>query len=317
MSSHGPAGNISVVLVNWNNYEDTVECLDSLQGAGYPGLDIVVVENGSDGDDGTLLRKRFGESIRLLENDRNWGFAKGCNMGMEDALARGAEYVVLLNNDTLVPPRFLDDVMAVARSDPAVGIAGGKIYCHEYPGMIWFAGGGVDRLRGRTPIRGSGEKDTGQYEEIAAVDWICSCFVLISRKVLEGVGMFDERFFFGWEDVDLCLRASDAGYKVVYVPGSTVQHKGFGRTKKERLQGRPLYYATRGHFLVMDKHLSRVELVATWLYFAVTFPKVVWDYARMTGQWKAPAFIVQGMLGYLALKCRKGPDSASPALDSR
>lgn len=277
----------------------------------------MVVENGSDGDDGRLLKEGFGQSIRLLENDRNWGFAKGCNTGIQDAVARGAEYVVLLNNDTLVPPRFLDDLIEVARSDRSVGIAGGKICCYEFPDMIWFAGGQVDRLRGRTPIRGSGEKDRGQYDEIAAVDWICSCFMLVSREVLENVGMFDERFFFGWEDADLCLRASGAGYKVVYVPGSAVQHRGFGRTKQERLQGRPLYYATRGHFLFMDKHFSKSEVVGSWLYFAATFPKFVWDYARMTRQWKAPAFIIQGMLGYLALKCRKGPDSQGPALDSR
>lgn len=317
MSSQGQAGNISVVLVNWNNYEDTAGCLESLQRAGYPGLDIVVVENGSDGDDGRLLKERFGQSISLLENGRNWGFAKGCNIGIQDAVARGAEYVVLLNNDTVVPPRFLDDLVEVARSDRSIGIAGGKIYCHEFPDMIWFAGGSVDRLRGRTPIRGSGEKDRGQYEEIAAVDWICSCFMLISREVLEDVGTLDERFFFGWEDVDLCLRASAAGYKVVYVPGSAVEHKGFGRTKRERLQGRPMYYASRGHFLFMDKHFSRSELLSSWLYFAATFPRVVWDYARMTGQWKAPAFIIQGMLGYLALKSKKGPDSWGPALDSR
>ena len=308
MSSQGPSDNISVILVNWNNFTDTAECLDSLLGAGYPRLDIVVVENGSDGDDGTLLKERYGQSIRLLENGKNWGFAKGCNTGIADAVARGAEYVVLLNNDTVVPAGFLDDLIDVARSDGSIGIAGGKIYCHEFPDMIWFAGGQVDRLRGRTPIRGSGEKDTGQYEETAAVDWICSCFMVISRAVLEEVGMFDERFFFGWEDADLCLRASKAGYKVVYVPGSAVRHKGFGRTKRERLQGRPLYYASRGHFLFMDKHFSRSELLRSWLHFAATFPGVVWDYARMTGQWKAPAFIVQGMLGYLALKCRKGPD---------
>jgi GT2 family glycosyltransferase len=296
---------VSVIIVNWNNFEDSAECLESLKCATYPNLEVVVVDNGSDADDARRLRERFGGAIGLIENQRNLGFAKGCNIGIRDALGRGADYVALLNNDTVVTPGFLDELVRAARSDGRVGIAGGKIRCYEFPDLIWFAGGIVDYRTGNTPIRGSGEVDQGQFDEKVEVDWICSCFMLISRELLEKVGLLDERFFFGWEDADLCLRAAGKGYKVLYVPGAEIWHKGFGDTKRERLKGRPLYYAARGHFIFMDKHFSRLQLLSSGVYFVTRFPKFALDYARITRQWKAPFYILRALFDYTAAKSKR------------
>ncbi len=293
---------ISIILVNWNNVGDSVECLESLRQCTYPNYEVTVVDNGSDGEDVRLLRERFGHDVRLIENERNLGFAKGCNIGMRDALDRGADYVVLLNNDTVVTPDFLEEMITVALRDEKLGIAGGKIRCYEFPEVIWFGGGIIDYRTGSTPIRGSGEVDRGQYDEIGEVDWICSCFMLISRDVLQSVGMFDERFFFGWEDVDLCVRAARNGYKVLYVPGSRIWHKGWGVNKKQRLKGLPLYYATRGRFIFIDKHFGKRQFVSSWLNFVIRFPKFAWDYSRITEQWKAPIYITWAILGYLRMK---------------
>ena len=296
---------VSVVLVNWNNFSDCAECLESLRKCSYPNFEVTVVDNGSDGDDARLLRERFGDGIRLIENERNWGFAKGCNIGIKDALDRSADYVVLLNNDTVVTPDFLDELVNVARSDAEIGIAGGKIYCYEFPELIWFAGGTIDYRTGRTPIRGSGEVERGQFEEMADVDWICSCFMFVRRDVLENVGLLDERFFFGWEDVDLCVRAARGGYKIVHVPGPGIWHKGWGVDKQERLKGRPLYYATRGHFIFMDKHFTKTQMVSSGLHFALRFPRIVWDYSRITDQKKAPIYMLWAILWFLRAKVRE------------
>ena len=301
-ANHWPR--VSIIIVNWNNFEDSAECLESVSKCAYPDYEVVMIDNGSEGDDARLLKERFGDSIRLIENERNLGFARGCNVGIRDALGRGADYIVLLNNDTVVPPRFLDDLVGVARSSERAGILGGKIYCYEYPELIWFAGGVIDYATGNTPIRGSGEADAGQYNEIARVDWICSCFMVVSRKVLENVGLLDERFFFGWEDVDLCVRAARSGYEIVFVPGSEIWHRGFGIGKRDRLKGLPLYYATRGQLIFMDKHFTRSQLMSAGLHFAVKFPKFAWDYARITAQWKAPLYILRALADFLRMKCR-------------
>jgi len=296
---------VSVITVNWNNFNDSAECLESLRKTTYPNFEVIVVDNGSVGDDVSLLKQRFGDSIRLIVNDKNSGFAGGCNIGIRDALARGADYVVLLNNDTVVAPDFLEGLVRVAQSDERVGIAGGKVFCYELPELIWFAGGIINYRTGRTPIRGSGEADKGQFDEIVRVDWISGCFMFISRDVLQAVGMLDERFFFGWEDVDLCVRAARKGFKVLFVPESRIWHKGFGIDKRDRLMGMPVYYATRGQFLFMEKHFAKPQLAVAWLYFVVTFPGCVWVYSRILHQWKVPLYILWGIGGYLRIKFRE------------
>jgi hypothetical protein len=296
---------VSVITVNWNNFNDSAECLESLRKTTYPNFEVMVVDNGSVGDDVSLLKQKFGDSIRLIVNDKNSGFAGGCNIGIKDALARGADYVVLLNNDTVVAPDFLEGLVRVAQSDKRVGIAGGKVFCYELPELIWFAGGIINYRTGRTPIRGSGEADKGQFDEIVRVDWISGCFMFISRDVLQAVGMLDERFFFGWEDVDICVRAARKGFKVLFVPESRIWHKGFGINKRDRLMGMPVYYATRGQFLFMDKHFAKPQLAVAWLYFIVTFPRCVWDYSRILHQWKVPLYILWGIGGYLRIKFRE------------
>src|SRR4030042_2167429 len=296
---------VSVITVNWNNLKDTAECLESLRKVTYPNFEAVVVDNGSDGDDAAQLRQRFGDFARLIVNGRNSGFAGGCNLGIKEALARGADYVALLNNDTVVAPDFLEAVVRVAQADKKAGVLGGKIYCHELPDLIWFAGGVINYRTGRTPIRGSGEADNGKYDEIVGWDWISGCFMFISGDVLRSVGLLDDRFFFGWEDADFCVRAARKGYKVLFVPGSKIWHKGFADNKRERLMGMPVYYATRGQFLFMDKHFTRLQFASAATYFIVTFPRAIWDYSRILGQWKVPLYILWGIGGYLRLKCRE------------
>lgn len=294
---------VSIVIVNWNNFTDTAECLESLRKATYPNCEVILIDNASAGDDARLLRERFGDFIRLIENDKNCGFGEGCNIGIREALQRGAEYVVLLNNDTVVAPDFLEAMVACAEDDKGVGIAGGKVYCYEIPEMIWSAGGSINFWTGDTPMRGSGETDQGQFEETAEVDWICGCFMLVSREVLQAVGTLDGRFFFGWEDADLCVRAARRGFKIVFVPGSKIWHKTFPPEKRERLTGLPVYYATRGRFIFMEKHLTKLQLVSSGMCFVIRFPRFAMDYSRLMGEWKVPLYIAWGTLGYLKGRC--------------
>lgn len=299
---------VSVILVNWNNFTDTAECLESLKQASYPNLEVVVVDNGSEGDDSRLIRERFGDHAYVIENDKNYGFAEGCNIGIRDALTRGAYYVVLLNNDTIVAPDFLNDLVSLAESDETVGIAGGKIYCYEDPRIVWSAGGFINYWTGRTPIRGRGAVDHGQFEETLAVDWVCGTFMFISSRVLQTVGMLDKRFFFSWEDADLCVRANRRGFKVLFVPQSKIWHKGFAPGKKQRLTGPPVYHAVRGHLIFVEKHFNKLQRISSALYFIVSLPKVMWDCSRLLSQWKVSLYVLHGVSDYLRRRFPASPE---------
>jgi len=296
---------VAIIIVNWNNLKDTMECLDSFKKVTYSNYEILLVDNASRGDDAIVLKENYEDFITVITNKKNYGFAEGCNIGIREALARGAKYVTLLNNDTVVSPDFLQPVIEALESNNDVGIAGGKVYCYENPEMIWFAGGLLDYETGETPIYGSGTVDSGLFNEMKEVGWICGCYMVITREVLEKVGMLDKRFFFGWEDVDICLRAIQQGYKILFVPDSKISHKALPPEKQKRLTGRPVYYATRGRFIFLEKHFNKRQLIVLGVRFILIFPKYIWHYSRILGEWKVIFYVLGGMWGYLLRKPRE------------
>ncbi len=216
---------VSAVVLNWNGVADTCECLDSLQACSYPDLAIIVVDNGSAGDDVQRLRARFGASIHLIENPGNVGFAGGANIGIREALRRDTDYVLLLNNDAVVHPRFLHELVAPARRLGDFAAACPKIYFHDRPQVIYSTGGMVNPWTGSARQVGRGRPDRGQYEDIAARDYADGACMLISREALERVGLLDEDYFAYWEETDWCTRAREAGLRCYYVPAARVWHK--------------------------------------------------------------------------------------------
>lgn len=216
---------VSVVVLNWNGVADTCDCLDSLRACSYPDLATIVVDNGSEGDDVQRLRARFGNSIQLIENPRNLGFAGGANTGIQQALRDGADYVLLLNNDVVVHPRFLHELVTAARGLPDFAAACPKIYFYDRPQVIYSAGGMVNPWTGGARQVGRGREDRGQYERIAVRDYADGACMLIARDALERVGLLDEDYFAYWEETDWCARAREAGLRCYYVPAARVWHK--------------------------------------------------------------------------------------------
>jgi len=221
---------VCIIMLNWNGLADTVECLESLLTLSYPNYRVIVVDNGSQGDDGKVLKQRFGDYIHLIQNDKNYGFAEGNNIGMRYALTNlKPDYYMLLNNDTVVAPDFVDKMVAVGEGEPQVGILGPKIYYHDVNGrknIIWSAGG---KIRWWRPWIydgiGNGKEDGSQYQGLRAVAWVSGAALMFKREVLEQLSFLNANYFSGNEDVEYCLKARRYGFKVVYVPTAKVWHK--------------------------------------------------------------------------------------------
>lgn len=253
---------VYVIVLSWNGKNDTLECLASLQQLTYPNARIVVVDNASSDGTGGAIRSAF-PNIELIVNTSNLRFAGGNNVGIRRALERGAEYVLMLNNDTVVDPEFLSRLIGAAETNRQIGIVGPKIYYFGDPKRIWFAGGLIKWWRGRVTHTGIREVDSGKYDVTMDVDYITGCCMLIKREVIETIGMLDERYYIYGEDVDLCVRASRLGYKSVYVPSSRVWHK--------------LSVSTKGHlswFKNWNKLKSQLRLMARYArwYHWITIP---------------------------------------------
>lgn len=215
---------VYIIVLTWNGKKDTLECLSSLEKISYPNARILVVDNASEDGTAEEIRRIF-PNTEVIVNATNLRFAGGNNAGIRRGLEAGAEYVVLLNNDTTVDPQFVTQMVAAASEDPVIGMVGPKILYYGEPQRIWFAGGKIEWWKGWMSHIGIREVDHGQHNSVREVDFLTGCCMLVKREVIERVGMLDESYFIYGEDADWCVRGSRAGYKLQYVPSAVVWHK--------------------------------------------------------------------------------------------
>src|SRR5262245_55912265 len=155
---------VYVIILNWNNYADTKKCLCSLQRTTYSNVSVIAVDNGSRDGSGGRLEAEFPD-FQFILNEKNLGFSRGCNVGIRAALDDAhCAYVLLLNNDAVATPRFLERAVETAEANPQIGLVGGKLLYSPESKKIWYAGGDVNRWRGQVAIRGFREVDQGQYD---------------------------------------------------------------------------------------------------------------------------------------------------------
>ncbi len=266
---------ITIVTLNWNGYEDTLELLESLKKISYQNFDVVLVDNGSEGDDVEKLESNYGGFVKVLRNKSNLGFAGGNNEGIKIALQNNADYVLLINNDTVVEPDILHNLIQKFNTDERIGIVAPKINFYAEPQKIWSAGGKISKLRGSaisfSVKRG---KNTSLKDEL--VDFVSGCCMLIKRNLFSEIGYFDEKYFLYMEDADYCWRAADAGFKIVCVPQCTILHK-VNSSSSDKYQNLPLYYMTRNRLYFAKKLFPKyIGIVYTYILISMIIKSVYW-----------------------------------------
>jgi GT2 family glycosyltransferase len=256
---------VAIIILNLNSYEVTRECLLSLRSIDYENFEILLVDNGSRDGSGEKLAADFPE-VKLIRSDGNLGFPGGNNLAIRESLAGSADYLLLLNNDTVVAPDFLSHLVNVAESNPAIGIVDPKILYFEPGDRIWYAGGDYRPGRGLATTRGVHQRDSKKYDTTEEVSFATGCAFLIKTNVVRQIGLLDEVFFLGFEDLDWCIRARAAGFMIYYAPAARVWHKDSYDTKKN--WGKPVkdFYSTRNRILLARKYLQ----IQHWPLFVVS-----------------------------------------------
>jgi len=253
---------VVIILLNWNRAEDTRECLESVLALDYQSYEVIVIDNGSTEPASRLLGSDF-PVITVIESEENRGFCESNNAGMTRALEMGAEYVFLLNNDTVVDRLCLRRLVDVGQKDVSIGALGPTIYDYQQPEEVSSAGGEINWWLGR-PYDLHNVEHTCHTE----VAYLSGCALLVRRSVVERVGRLDQSFFLYYEDADWCLRMRKEGFKVVHVPGAKVWHKRSQTTKGPR-SSLSLYYGTRNRLLFLKRHAHPL----VWCFFlVVVFP---------------------------------------------
>ena len=247
---------VYVILVNWNGRDDTLECIRSLLQSSYEEFRILLVDNASSDRTVEAVRREFPD-VQVIETGENLGYTGGNNVGMRHALAAGANYVFLLNNDTTIHPDALSRLVACAESNPRAGIVGPRQYFYSRPLTIAGTGSVIDW--DAATIYHSRREELDEAEEAARdamptrVDYMDGCAVCVRREFLEKVGLLDERFHLGgYEDAEWSRRGLAAGYEEWNVPSAYVWHK----VSAAAGVGSPLttYYMTRNQLLFFWLH---------------------------------------------------------------
>lgn len=261
------AARIHVIVLHWGDPAVTASCLDSLRDLPESLAEVVVIDNGTPDRSGERLAESHARFTHL-RHERNLGFAGGNNAAMRRALERGAEAVLLLNNDAELTPGALISLSA-ALEQPRVGLVNPKILHHDPPQTIWYAGGKHSLWAGHSRHCGRGESDRGQHDRAGEVTFVTGCALLIRREVLEQVGLFDESLFMYAEDLDLGLRARRAGWRLWYEPAATVIHREKVLRRKTVADPFRLRLATRNALRVNWRHASLPQRITFVPWFGL------------------------------------------------
>lgn len=317
----------AVVILNWNGWRDTIQCLESMRSPGHRDLHVVVVDNGSEDQSieklqdwaasrGEVLDNVvFGtaeatgsvgwaheaptggsdvgdpfSSLSLIACRVNRGYAGGINVGIECAIRKGAEYILLLNNDTIVDAELVPRLIRGGQSDESIGVLGPTILEHGSTGVVQSVGGTMSLWTGRGKLLGSGQAHHEMTSELSDVDWVSGAAFMLKREAVEKVGLLDEQFFLTYEETDYCFRARREGFRVVVVPEATVQHRG-GASMAGSVAD---YHLTKNRAIFMKKNASTIQLpVFVWCYVLGSMRRAIVH--RLAGDREAAWAVLRGL----------------------
>lgn len=251
---------IFAVMLNWNEFHHTVPCIDSLKKSGMPIYKILVLDQASeDGSGEKLLRLYKDDSqVQIILNDKNYGFSGGMNIGIQNALDQDAEYVFILNNDTIVDEDCLLHLYNVIVGDTSVAVAGPAIMYHSNPEKLWQAGGYFSKLKMGVSVPDKGKNYSEINQNTCEVSFLTGCALLVPRKTFQIVGFFDSSLFFYGDDVDYGLRIKKSGLKMLFVPTAKVWHK-IDDITVDRTTPYVLYHLARSTVIALRKNFSGIE----------------------------------------------------------
>lgn len=343
---------VSIIILNWNGWKDTIECLESLQRITYPNYGIILVDNWSkdesienikkwangeikvkskffkynptnkpiewteynreeaereEGKEKRVTSLTSNDRIIIIKNEKNYGFAEGNNIAIRYALrVLNSDYILMLNNDTVVDKKFLSELVRVAESNEKIGIVGPKIYFYDRPASIQSAGGKISFIKGRTyPLQYNElDRDSKLSNELKKTEFVCGCVMLIHNRFLRKFGLFDPFYFSYGEDVDLSLRIRKEGYELFLVPQAKIWHKGSASTGGY-MNPFAYYYSVRNAIYFVLKYGNVIQCLVFLLYFLFIYSILVLGYSIIYRKWKLFFSFIRAIFYYIMPKVRR------------
>ncbi|MEM3713487.1 MAG: glycosyltransferase family 2 protein [Candidatus Aenigmatarchaeota archaeon] len=310
---------VSIIILNWNNWLDTIECLESLYNITYPTYDVIIVDNGSK-DISILKIKEYAEGkieikskffkydvynkpikvfevveedaksgqfnrslyekydvqkrMILIRNKDNYGYCGGNNIGIKFALnILDPNYILLLNNDTVVDKHFLSELVNFSQHNEEIGIVGPKIYYYDFNNrsdIIQFAGAKLNILTLNKKVYGYNQKENVVECTPLYTDEVNGACMLIKKNVFSKLKLLDERYFAYWEETDFCFKARESNFKLLIIPTSKIWHKvGSNNPKEKRISALATYLFGRNAIHFIRNNLSGFKRFISLIFFLI------------------------------------------------
>lgn len=285
---------VYIIILNWNSWEDTIECLQSVFAMNYSNFEVIVIDNASENDSIEKLKSAFPD-IKLIKNSVNNGFAGGNNIAMRLAMEHGADYIWLLNNDTEVQPDALTQCVTRAEADPRVGLVSAVVLFHEAQDVIQNCGSYVDWNN----LSVCNAKDIGQglawEREQSSSFCLWGTALLVKRALIEAAGLLNEKLFAYWEDTDYSIRAIRAGFRNAIAPAARIYHKTpYDSSSQRKRSPHYFYYFCRNEHYFWSTFLEGdARRMALARHTAAVIDRAA--YYRQTGEYDWAAACVRGL----------------------
>ena len=269
--------NVSIILLNYKGTEDTIACIDSLQSISYSNYNIIIIDNASPDDsmerlehylqtqdidkysvfsspDEAMQSRLPNTKFTLLQSGHNGGYGHGNNLGIKYALKNGTDYVLTLNNDTIVESGFLQPMVQMCEKEKNIGIVSGQIFYLDQPDTFWFNGGTFNKYTGKIIHNDYNTKNTGQ-KPLHENTFITGCMWLIPKNVFHNIGFINEEYFMYVEDLEFSQRVLERGYSLKISQDSHIYHK-VGSSSGGEVSEFPVYWTTKNKLKFMHKNMK-------------------------------------------------------------
>jgi len=259
---------VAIVMVNYNGKNFQNETIRSIEKQTYKNYKVIIVDNASSDGSVELCKEEF-PWVKIIELNRNTGVAYGNNVGIKYALKRNYDYVLLLNNDVEMQPDLIEILLKEA-SNTAIAVP--KIYYFDKKKVIWSAGGFIDWDTGTPHHLGYNRIDGPAFNKKKEVECAPTCCMLIHRNIFQITGFMDPEYFLYYDDTDFCIRANDAGVKILYIPEAFMWHKVHSSTGGRNITKLSVYYLARNRLYLLRKNKSKLSRTT---YFSII--KTIWE----------------------------------------
>lgn len=271
---------VAVILINYNGLEDTLECIESIKKNDME-VDIIVVDNASKVDEGKIIKERY-SFVKIIRSDKNLGFSGGNNLAIKYALENNFEYVMLLNNDTIIKSNMISELLKNANENT---IAVPKMYYYDDKNIIWYDGGYISKVKGSSNHDNMNKIDNN-YSKNRNCTFATGCCILIHVNILMKIGLLNENYFMYCEDTEYCLRALKNNIKILYIPTAQLWHK-VSRSTGGSYSNFATYYMTRNRFIYLKEYRTYFYFSAYIFTLFTRYIRIIQYFIKKDSRWKA------------------------------